>query len=154
MILLNLKQQILIKADVDQTDFDNSWIWSNRIWLTRLWKKEFNQTENIKPVIDQTELENTEFDDTETVEKDDIISRPKSVLKSMRDTLPLILCLLYKSADRHSTVQCVLNSERLTDKTDYWLPLGMLPKLKLQSECNFGWLWRGEGSKNDLLTFH
>ena len=96
MIPMNLKQQILIKADVDQTDFDHSWIWSNRIWLTRLWKKEFNQTENIKPVIDQTELENTEFDDTETVEKDDIISRPKSVLKSRRDTLPLILCLLCK----------------------------------------------------------
>ena len=76
----------LIIPEFDQTEFD----WPD------CKKKEFYQTENIKPVIDQTELENTEFDDTETVEKDDIISRPKSVLKSMRDTLPLILCLLCK----------------------------------------------------------
>ena len=76
----------LIIPEFDQTEFD----WPD------CEKKEFNQTENIKPVIDQTELENTEFDDTETVEKDDIISRPKSVLKSRRDTLPLILCLLCK----------------------------------------------------------
>ena len=65
MISLNLKQQILIKPDIDQTDFDN------------------------------TEFDQTEFDTTETVGKDDIISRAKSVLKSRaftsRDTLPLIL---------------------------------------------------------------
>ena len=58
-----------------------------------------------------------------------------------------------KSADRHSTVQCVLNSERLTDKTDHWLPLGMLPKLKLHSECNFGWLWRGRGPRMTCWLF-
>ena len=57
-----------------------------------------------------------------------------------------------KSADRHSIVQCVLNSERLTDKTDHWLPLGMLPKLKLQSECNFHWLFRVDGVQEWLLT--
>ena len=65
MISVNLKQQILIKPDIDQTDFDN------------------------------TEFDQTEFDNTETVGKDDIISRAKSVLKSRaftsRDTLPLIL---------------------------------------------------------------
>ena len=62
---MNLKQQILIKPDIDQTDFDN------------------------------TEFDQTEFDNTETVGKDDIISRAKSVLKSRaftsRDTLPMIL---------------------------------------------------------------
>ena len=65
MISVNLKQQILIKPDIDQTDFDN------------------------------TEFDQTEFDNTETVGKDDIISRAKSLLKSRaftsRDTLPLIL---------------------------------------------------------------
>ena len=65
MISVNLKQQILIKPDIDQTDFDN------------------------------TEFDQTEIDNTETVGKDDIISRAKSVLKSRaftsRDTLPLIL---------------------------------------------------------------
>ena len=65
MISVNLKQQILIKPDIDQTDFDN------------------------------TEFDQTEFDNTETVGKDDIISRAKSVLKSRaftsRDTLPMIL---------------------------------------------------------------
>ena len=65
MTSVNLKQQILIKPDIDQTDFDN------------------------------TEFDQTEFDNTETVGKDDIISRAKSVLKSRaftsRDTLPLIL---------------------------------------------------------------
>ena len=65
MISVNLKQQILIKPDIDQTDFDN------------------------------TEFDQTEFDNTETVGKDDIISRAKSELKSRaftsRDTLPLIL---------------------------------------------------------------
>ena len=65
MISVNLKQQILIKPDIDQTDFDN------------------------------TEFEQTEIDNTETVGKDDIISRAKSVLKSRaftsRDTLPMIL---------------------------------------------------------------
>ena len=65
MISVNLKQQILIKPDIDQTDFDN------------------------------TEFDQTEFENTETVGKDDIISRAKSVLKSRaftsRDTLPLIL---------------------------------------------------------------
>ena len=70
MISVNLKQQILIKPDIDQTDFDNT---------------EF----------DQTEFDQTEFDNTETVGKDDIISRAKSLLKSRaftsRDTLPLIL---------------------------------------------------------------
>ena len=70
MISVNLKQQILIKPDIDQTDFDNT---------------EF----------DQTEFDQTEFDNTETVGKDDIISRAKSVLKSRaftsRDTLPMIL---------------------------------------------------------------
>ena len=65
MISVNLKQQILIKPDIDQTDFDN------------------------------TEFDQTEIDNTETVGKDDIISRAKSVLKSRaftsRDTLPMIL---------------------------------------------------------------
>ena len=65
MTSVNLKQQILIKPDIDQTDFDN------------------------------TEFDQTEFDNTETVGKDDIISRAKSLLKSRaftsRDTLPLIL---------------------------------------------------------------
>ena len=65
MISVNLKQQILIKPDIDKADFDN------------------------------TEFDQTEFDNTETVGKDDIISRAKSVLKSRaftsRDTLPLIL---------------------------------------------------------------
>ena len=65
MISVSLKQQILIKPDIDQTDFDN------------------------------TEFDQTEIDNTETVGKDDIISRAKSVLKSRaftsRDTLPMIL---------------------------------------------------------------
>ena len=65
MISVNLKQQILIKPDIDQTDVVN------------------------------TEFDQTEFDNTETVGKDDIISRAKSVLKSRaftsRDTLPMIL---------------------------------------------------------------
>ena len=62
---MNLKQQILIKPDIDQTDFDN------------------------------TEFDQTEFDNTEIVGKDDIISRAKSLLKSRafksKDTSPLIL---------------------------------------------------------------
>ena len=44
MISVNLKQQILIKPDIDKADFDN------------------------------TEFDQTEFDNTETVGKDDIIS--------------------------------------------------------------------------------
>ena len=75
MTSVNLKQQILIKPDIDQTDFDNT---------------KFDQTE-----FDNTEFDQTEIDNTETVGKDDIISRAKSELKprafTSRDTLPLIL---------------------------------------------------------------